>query len=304
MALDSLVFFRPFPHEVPMFVVAGVSGNTGSVVASTLLERKAPVRVIVRDAAKGETWKARGAEVAVADLADGAAVTAALKGAKGAYLLVPPRPTSPAPRQENRGVIAALAAAITANKVPHVTLLSSVGAQHPDGTGPIVSAHDAEEAFAPITDLSAVRAAFFMENWLGSLGALAHDILPTFVDPTLSFSQVATADIGRTAAAALLEGPRGQDRIELSGPRELSANDVAAVLSQLTGKKITATQAPLDAVVPTFTGFGMSQAVAELFRELYAGQASGRVAWSGKGRALRGTVEIADVLRPALAKAA
>ncbi len=285
-----------------MFVVAGVSGNTGSVVASTLLDRKQPVRVIVRDAAKGEAWKARGAEVAVADLADRAAVTAALQGAKGAYLLVPPRVTSKAPLTENRAVIASLAAAVAAAKVPHVVLLSSIGAQHPDGTGPIVSAHEAEVALAPVTNLTAVRAAFFMENWLGSLGAVAQDILPMFAAPDVAFAQVATADIGRTAALALLEGPHGQQRIELSGPRDLSPNDVAAAVSQLVGKKITAIQPPLEAVVPTFTGFGVSPEVAALFTELYAGLASGRIAWSGEGRALRGTVDIAEVLRPALTK--
>ena len=73
-----------------MFVIAGVSGHTGSVVATTLLAAGKPVRVIVRDAAKGAEWKAKGAEVAVAQLDDRASLAAALKGATGAYLLSPP----------------------------------------------------------------------------------------------------------------------------------------------------------------------------------------------------------------------
>src|SRR5262245_3741627 len=76
--------------ELAMFVIAGVSGNTGSVVANTLLEAKKPVRVIVRDAAKGEPWKAKGAEVAIASVEDRAAFARALAGAEGAYLLLPP----------------------------------------------------------------------------------------------------------------------------------------------------------------------------------------------------------------------
>ena len=284
-----------------MYVVAGITGNTGSVVASALLDRKVPVRVLARDAAKAAPWKARGAEVVTAELGDQAALTAALRGATGAYLLVPPRMTSTAPLQENRALIAALAGAVAAAKVPHVVLLSSIGAQHPDGTGPIVSTYNAEQALASVTDLTAVRAAYFMENWLGSLGMLAQGVLPTFAAPDKAFSQVATADIGRTAATALLEGPHGQTRIELSGPREYSPNDVAALLTELTGKPVTASFAPLEAVVPTFTGFGISSQVAELFRELYQGLGNGRIAWSGAGRALRGSVPLADVLRPALA---
>src|SRR5437016_5265158 len=76
-------------EESTMYVVAGVSGNTGKVVAETLLSQKKPVRVIVRDAAKGAAWKARGAEVAVAELDDVPALTKALAGAEGAYLLLP-----------------------------------------------------------------------------------------------------------------------------------------------------------------------------------------------------------------------
>ncbi|HWL85044.1 MAG TPA: NmrA family NAD(P)-binding protein, partial [Polyangiaceae bacterium] len=70
-----------------MFVIAGVTGNTGSVVAETLLARGEMVRVIVREAAKGASFAARGAEVAVASLDDSAALSKALAGAKGAYLL-------------------------------------------------------------------------------------------------------------------------------------------------------------------------------------------------------------------------
>ena len=39
-------------------------------------------------------------------------------------------------------------------------------------------------------------------------GALAQGILPTFVPSTLRYPQVATRDIGRTVAAALVEGSR------------------------------------------------------------------------------------------------
>jgi|JI10StandDraft_1071094.scaffolds.fasta_scaffold36830_3 uncharacterized protein YbjT (DUF2867 family) len=282
-----------------MFVIAGVTGNTGAVVADTLLAAKAPVRVIVRDAAKGAAWQAKGAEVAIADLADVPALTAALRGAQGAYLLVPPRPTAAEPLADNRAVAAALAAAVAAARVPHVVLLSSIAAHQPDGTGPIVSVHVAERLLAEVTQLTAVRAAYFMENWAGALGMLGQGALPTFVPRGLVFPMVATRDIGKTAAAALLEGPRGDVRIELAGPRDYSADDVAAALTKLTGKPVAAADAPLDAVVPTFTSFGLSPAFAGLFREMYAGLISGRVAWQGgAARAIRGQVDIADVLGP------
>jgi uncharacterized protein YbjT (DUF2867 family) len=282
-----------------MYAIAGVSGHTGSVAADTLLAQGKQVRVIVRDAAKGAPWKAKGADVAVASLGDEASMRRAFAGVAGAYLLFPPVPSATTPIEDNAKLSASLASVIRAANLPHVVLLSSVGAQHPDGTGPIKGLHRAEHDFAATgAALTAVRASYFQENWGASLGALAQGILPTFVRKDLRFPQVATADIGRTVAAALVEGgARGSKRvIELAGPRDYSAEDVAAELSQLTGKPVTATEAPLDAVVPTFTSFGMSAAIAELYREMYEGIISGLVAHEPGNKLVRGTVEVRDTL--------
>ena len=158
--------------------------------------------------------------------------------------------------------------------------------------------HRAEQVLAAVTALTAVRAAYFVENWAGALGALPQGVLPTFVPQGLAYPMVSTRDIGRTAAGALVEGPRGRRVIELSGPRNLDARDVAAALATITGAAVAAVDAPLDAVIPTFTGFGMSPAMAALYRELYAGIASGRVVWEGGvAAAVRGNVPVEDTLR-------
>ena len=71
-----------------MFVVTGATGNTGGVAAQTLLDAGRKVRVVARDAAKGEAWRKRGAEVAIADFADEAALGRAFAGAEGVYLVL------------------------------------------------------------------------------------------------------------------------------------------------------------------------------------------------------------------------
>ncbi len=287
-----------------MYAIAGVTGHVGSVAAETLLSQGKQVRVIVRDAAKGAAWKAKGAEVAIADLNDEAALARAFEGASGAFVLLPPAQsaTSEQPIEDNEKLARSIAAAVKASKLPHVVLLSSVGAQHADGTGPIKALHDAEKKLAATgAALTAVRASYFQENWGASLGALAQDILPTFVRKDVRFPQVSTKDIGRTVAAALVEGGRGTTAIELAGPRDYTAEDAAAALSKITGKTITATDAPLDAVVPTFTSFGLSTAVALLYREMYEGIMSGRVAPEAGNRSVRGSVEIGETLGALLA---
>lgn len=288
-----------------IYAVAGVTGHTGSVAAETLLAQGKQVRVIVRDAAKGAPWQAKGAEVAIASLDDIPALTRALTGVAGAFLLIPPDVTTATPIVSNAKLSAALAAAVRGAKVPHVVFLSSVGAQHAAGNGPIKALHRGEADLAATgTALTAVRAAYFQENWGSSLGMLAQGILPTFIPSSVRYGQVATRDIGRTIAAALVEGGAAGTKqvIELAGPRDYTGAEIAAVLSTITGKPIAAQDAPLEAVVPTFTSFGLSAAVAELFREMYAGIAAGIVApEGGKARQVRGTIEVAETLGALLA---
>lgn len=283
-----------------MFVIAGVSGNTGSIVANALLEQGKKVRVIVRDAKNGEPWKARGAEVAVASIDDEAGLTKALEGATGAYLLSPPDLGAKDFIAQRRASVETLARAVENSKVPHVVLLSSAGAQHEAGTGPIRTLHFAEQRLAKTpAKTTFVRAASFFDNWASVLGAAAQGKLPTFMPPDLVVPMVATKDIGLVAAKALLEPPAGKSEIiELAGPRDYSSRDIAGVLAKILGKPVEVAAAPLEAVVPTFTSFGISPNIAGLFQEMYDGVAKGLVAFEGKGaRLVRGNVDAETALR-------
>src|SRR5580704_11570951 len=78
-----------------MFVVAGVTGHVGKVVAEGLLQQKQKVRVLARSADKGASWSKQGAEVSIGSLDDQAFLTGALKGAKAFFTLLPPSYASP-----------------------------------------------------------------------------------------------------------------------------------------------------------------------------------------------------------------
>jgi uncharacterized protein YbjT (DUF2867 family) len=281
-----------------MFVIAGASGNTGKVVAETLLGQGKKVRVLVRDAKKGEPWAARGAEVATAALDDAEALAGALRGADGAYLLLPPRLESTSARADNARRTQSLVKALEASGVKHVVLLSSVGAQHDAGTGPIAALHDAELAFAKTrADVTFLRAAYFMENWGGSLYALAQNALPTFLIADRAIPMIATRDIGTTAAKLLAEGGHGKRVVELAGPREYSPRDVAAALSRIVGREVTAQQGPEEAMIGALTGAGLNDEWARLFQEMTHGVNTGHVDWEPGQARVRGTTEIDAVLR-------
>lgn len=75
-------------------------------------EQKKKVRVVLHDAAKGK----------------------ALSGAEGVYVLLPPNFGSSHVRVDNSRRTQTIAAAVEDAGVPHVVLLSSIGAQQSDGT--------------------------------------------------------------------------------------------------------------------------------------------------------------------------
>lgn len=282
-----------------MFVVAGATGKTGSVVAATLLERKQPVRVIVRTPEKGAAWKAKGADVAVAALEDSQALANALKGATGGYFLIPPDYKASHYLNDRKRVVDSLAAAVESSGLRHLVFLSSIGAHVPTGTGPIRVLHYAEERFgAAARSMTIVRAPYFMENWMSVLSA-AHTrgILPSFLSAGRKISMIAACDIGRIAAECVLDQPKGRRVLELSGPHEYSPDDVAATMGQHFHRQVIVQHLPLRAVVPTLTSMGWSEDVAKLFEEMYAGLENGRITFEGNGACRpRGLVTLSEAV--------
>jgi uncharacterized protein YbjT (DUF2867 family) len=286
-----------------MFVITGATGNTGAVVAKQLLDAGRKVRILVRDPAKAKSLADRGAEVVTGDVFDEAALAGAAAGAEGLYLLSPPDVRATDLVTSRRLQMEAAVRAARKADVGHVVLLSSIGAQHPAGTGPVVTLRNAEQALrATGLPVTFVRAAYFVENWGAVLPVAMQDgVLPSFIPGTLSIPMVATRDIGLVAARALLDGPRGTRILELAGPQDLTPHDVAAAMSRLLGRSITVAEAPLEAVVPTFTSFGISEHVAGLFRELYQAIRTGKLIWEGPPAELvRGTTTVEPVLKSLL----
>src|SRR5688500_1490054 len=133
-----------------MFAVAGVTGQTGSVVAATLLERKQPVRVIVRTTEKGATWKAKGAQVAVASLEDAQALPKAWSVVTRAYVVLPPTYRVSPYMDDRKTAAAAIAPPVQSSGLRHVVLLSSTGGHLATETRPLRALHYAERRLAPV----------------------------------------------------------------------------------------------------------------------------------------------------------
>ncbi len=264
-----------------MFVISGATGNTGSIVAQTLIDQGQPVRVIVRSEEKGEPWKAKGAEVAVAEIMDTEAMTQALQGASGAYFLLPPDLMNDDFLGDSLKRADAIVAAAKAARLPHAVILSSIGAQHSDKVGPISTIGHMERLFvAANIPLTAVRPAYFLENIKDLMLVVLQDgVYPSMIQPLdFKIDMVATKDIGLTVADALINPPTIQHRvIELKGAEQYSAQDIAAALSKSLGRHITPVPVPQEAWVDTFKQSGLSLQSAETMAEMHENINNGRI---------------------------
>jgi uncharacterized protein YbjT (DUF2867 family) len=286
-----------------MFIVTGATGNTGGATADWLLKAGKDVTVVVRSKEKGAPWAQKGAKVAVAELEDQNAMAALLADAQGAYLLVPPNYAGGADYASDRKRVSdALAAAVKSSRVPHVVLLSSVGAEHASGTGPIITNHNAEEAMMPAANnLTVLRASYFLENWQPVVPKVRNEsVLPTFLIPDRKIPMVATDDIGRVAAESLISPAQGRRVIQLSGPEDYSPMDIAGVFAGLLKRDITVQPVPAGSVVPVLTSMGVPEPVAKVLAEMYRGINSGLVDFEKSGERVRGRLVAAEVFRPFL----
>ena len=282
-----------------MHVVAGVSGHVGSVVASELLAQKKQVKVILRDAKKGAEWSKRGAEVAQGTLDDQAFLTGALKGATAFFTLLPPPPydtTDFYAAQRKRAD--SIAAAVKSAGVPHVVILSSVGADVAEGNGPIRGLHYLEEQLKKAgTKLTAIRAGYFQENvgnWLPA--AKQAGICPAMGIPSdYPFPMIATRDIGQVAAKEMMATPAKSEAVDLHGP-SYSMRQVAEKVGKAIGKQLNVIDVPKEGWVPALQQAGMPPQFAQVFAEMYEGFSSGKIVPKGD-RTVHGKIEIDETIK-------
>ena len=265
-----------------MITVFGASGNTGGAAASFLLQQGKKVRVVGRQRARLARLTKAGAEAAVGDLENGIFAQEALSGAEAAYVLIPPNMQASDFRAYQRRVVNTLGDAIEAAGVGHVVLLSSIGAHHSAGTGPIVGVHEFEQRLSEIPGLNALflRAGFFMQNVLMGLASIkATGTYGSPMPAEAAAPMIAASDIGTYAGIRLAHLDfSGKSAVHLLGPRGLSQTEVVETLSKAIGKPVRYAQVSLDEVEKGMRQGGLSPSVVSVFMEMNRAAGQGLVA--------------------------
>ena len=266
-----------------LYVLTGITGNVGRQAAALLIEKGHRIRAVVRNEENARYWHARGAEAVIARLDDADALTAAFSEVDGAYVMTPTWFDAEDMFAENERAVAALGSALRRGKPPKIVLLSSIGAQHARGTGAIRKLNHMEQAFADIPGVTALRAAWFMENFAGAIGQVASTgLLPSMLAPLEQLvPMVATRDIGLTVAELLTRPGDHRRFVELEGPRRYAPMDVAAAFATVLGRDVDATILPASAWAAAFRSWGLTPKSVEAMSEMISGFNSRHIAFEG-----------------------
>ena len=214
----------------PTLAVTGSTGWLGGLVARQLAERGVRQRLLVRDVSRAP--ELRGAAPVQAAYADRAAAEAALAGVETLFMV------SAAENEhrlaEHRGFVDAAAAA----GVQHVVYVSFFGAA-PDATFTLARDHAATEQYLRESGMAwtFLRDNLYLEfvdKMMGEDGVIRGPAADGRA------AVVAHDDIARVAVTVLLDPSAhvGQT-YSLTGPEALSFAEMAAVVSEVTGREVT-----------------------------------------------------------------
>ena len=287
-----------------MFAITGITGNVGGEVARNLLAAKQPVRGVARDVGKCTAWAKQDCEIVGADISDAAALTSAFQGTEGVFVLVPPN-FDPSPDfREARAIAVTLRKALDAARPGKVVYLSTIGAQAAQPN--LLTQHTIIERAlgdlpVPITFL---RPGWLMENSSWDVApAMSSGVIPSFLQPLdKPKPMVATADIGRVAAALLQETWSGHRVVELEGPQRVTPNEIAETFSRLLGRPVKMEVVPRETWESLFLSQGMKNPTPRI--RMLDGFNEGWIEFaSGEAGSRKGNVALETVLRSLIERA-
>ncbi|MGI8414404.1 MAG: SDR family oxidoreductase [Solirubrobacteraceae bacterium] len=225
-----------------MIVVAGGSGRLGTLLVLRLAARGLAVRVLTREPSRARHLSELGAEIVAGDVRDRSSLEMAMRGATTVVSAVQgfagPGRVSPASvdRDGNANLVDA-AAAVDAD----VVLMSVLGASAEHPMELFRAKHAAEQQLrASGLCWTIVRAAAFVELWAE---IMTKPIVFGRGENPINF--VSVSDVAAVLERAVIDPSLRQNVIEVGGPRNLTFNELAALLQRVHGRDATVRHVPL-----------------------------------------------------------
>ncbi len=231
-------------------LVSGATGQQGGALARVLLDKGHRVRAFVRrpDSPEAEALERLGAELAEGDFEESSTIEEAARGMDAVFVVA--TPFEAGMEAETRHGIAAANAAKNGG-VSHLIYSSVAGADQDTGIPHFDSKRKVEEHIEGLgVPYTIVAPVYFMDNLLApwTLPQLKEGRFPMALPSSRPLQQIALPDIAAFTGVVL------EHREEFVGRRvdiasdELAGEEVAEVLTRVTGREIHYVELPLEQV--------------------------------------------------------
>ena len=220
-----------------MILVAGGTGNLGTRLVAGLVAKGVPVRVLTRDPTRAAQMLGPNVETVRGDVRDPSTLGVALNDATTVVSAVHgfAAPQSPASVDE-RGNSNLVEAASRAGA--GVVLMSVVGASGNHPMELFRAKHRAEQTLqASGIPWSIVRATAFTETWAGIMSpSLKSGTIPVFGRGENPINFVSVTDVAALLERVVLDPGLRSHTLELGGPDNVTFNQFASILQDVTGR--------------------------------------------------------------------
>jgi NAD(P)H dehydrogenase (quinone) len=257
------------------FIVTGASGHLGRQVIDRLIEAKVgPIIAITRSPEKLNDLKGMAVDVRKGDFNDAGSLGSAFGGGRR-ILIISTDDLTPGAR------LAAHKNAVAAAQAAGVTHIVYTSLTNPVKDSPISFAPDHAETETLIAgtgiDHTVLRNNLYADLLLmaGAQSIAMGRHFAAAGDGATGY--VTRADCARAAAHALMHAT-GRQTLDITGPEAVSQAEVAAILSDLSGKKIPYVALPTEDLVQAMIGKGLPEFMARVFASFDEAIAQGYLA--------------------------
>ncbi|GAA1701311.1 NAD(P)H-binding protein [Streptomyces yatensis] len=257
-----------------MIVITAPTGQIGGRLLDILLgetpDRGEELRVIVRDPARLPDEVRARVDVVTGSHGDPEVVDRAFAGADAVFWLVPPDPRTPSMDTAYSGFTRAAAKAFTAHGVGHVVGVSALGRGTPvaDRAGHVTASLAMDDLIASTgVAYRALACPSFMDNLLRQRASIRDDgVYTDTAAPDRTAPTAATRDIAAVAAGLLLDRSwTGTGEVPVLGPEDLSAIDMARIMSDVLGRPVRYERQSLEDLRAGLAGHGLGDAFVEAY---------------------------------------
>ncbi|RYJ44443.1 SDR family oxidoreductase [Flavobacterium beibuense] len=260
--------------------VTGSLGNVAKPLAESLIAKGNDITIVSSSTDRKQDIEKLGAKAAIGSVNDTAFLTNAFTGADAVFAMTPPNLGGTNVVANTTEAGKNLAQAIKDSGVKRVVMLSSIGADKPNGNGPIAAIHNIENMYNEIDDVNFtfVRAGFFYYNFFNDIPLIKNaGITGANYAADIKMAMVHPRDIAAVIAEEL-ENKNSTNKIRYAISDIRTPQEVAAVLGSAIGKpELPWVQFTDEQLIEGMTQAGLPLDIAEMYTDMGRGLGNGRI---------------------------